>query len=128
MSESVLFPMLPTRDRDARGRFLPGNQTASLGGRRRAQQLPAAQRQAIATQGRAAMVRRHFLGRDDLQRRYFAQLGVYQYDLAAGAYAPHSPLRPISCDPGPIPDWLAAQFTLELWTAFTLADVPELEF
>lgn len=98
-------------NRDSRGRFRRGNEIASAGGFARAAALDPDRRTEIARAARAAMVRRHFHGRDDLQRAYFAQLGAFVYDQAAGAGRPGSPLRPIASHPGAIQDWIARQMT-----------------
>ena len=105
----------PRSDRDTRGRFARGNQVSSAGGYARAALLDPDRRTEIARHARAVMVRRHFHGRDDLQRAYFAQLGAYVYDRAAGAGRPGSPLRPIATHPGAIQDWIAQQWTPSLF-------------
>jgi len=103
------------RDRDRRGRFARGNRAARAGGLARAAALDAGRRQEIARTARRAMVDRHFHGDDDLQRRFFAELGAYVYDQAAGAGRPGSPLRPIARHPGPIQDWIARFYTRPLF-------------
>lgn len=110
--------MIPTQnrpDRDTRGRFARGNQAARAGGLARAAALDADRRAEIARRARAAMVDRHFHGDDTAQRRYFAELGAWSYDQAAGAGRPGSPLRPIASHPGPIQDWIARYITRPLF-------------
>jgi hypothetical protein len=104
------------RERDSRGRFLPGNTASRAGGRARAAALSRRRRRAIARRGYRAMVRRHFGGDHQAQRRYLAQLGVYNYEVQAGAFRPGSPLRTTARHPGAIQDWRAAYYTQNLYT------------
>jgi hypothetical protein len=110
------MPAPVRRERDARGRFLPGNTAAGQGGRARAAKLNPRRRRAIARRGYRAMVRRHFGGDRHAQRTYLAQLGTYVYERMAGAFLPGSPLRTTSRHPGPIQDWRAAYYTPDLYT------------
>ncbi len=89
-----------------RGQFEPGNTLAKLGGQARAAKLSPRRRRAIARKGRRAMVAKHFAGDDRAQRAYFAELGAYNYDVAAGSYDPSSPLRPFAKHPGTIQEFL----------------------
>lgn len=106
----------PPRQRDERGRFVANNRISSAGGRARAQRLTARRRRAIARKGYKAMVRRHWGGDSRAQRRYFAELGAWQYEVQSGAYEPGSPLRPNARHPGPAQDWRAAYYTSDLFT------------
>ena len=93
--------------RGKRGRFTKGNPEAAQGGRARAATLSPERRRAIARQARAAMVRKHFGGDDGAQRAYFAALGVFNYEVQAGAFRPCSPLHTSARHPGAIQDWRA---------------------
>ncbi len=85
-------------DRDASGRFIPGNPTASKGGKARAAMLPPARRRAIAAAGFAAFVVKHFAGDRQAATSWLAARGQWAQDAsyrAAGLGA----FR----DPGPLP-------------------------
>ena len=103
--------------RDSRGRFVRGNSIASIGGQARAQKLSPRRRKAIARLARRRMVERHFGGDDRQQRQYFAELGRYAYEAAAGSYRPGSPLRTAVQHPGPIQDWRGRKMTYVLFDA-----------
>ncbi len=102
-------------DRDARGRFAPGNQVSSQGGRARAAKLSPRRRKAIARKGYRTMVTRHFGGDQVAQRKYFGELGVYNYEVQAGTFRPGSPLRTPTRHPGPIQTWRARYYNLQLF-------------
>lgn len=106
--------------RDARGRFAPGNDLASAGGRARAAKLSRRRRRQIARMGYRAMVEKHFLGDFHAQHRYLGELGAYAYDVQAGAHLPGSPLRPIARHPGTISEWLCRYWQLELFAGVHL--------
>lgn len=106
----------PRPQRDARGRFAAGNTISAAGGRGRAAALSRRRRRAIARRGYRVMVRRHFGGDDRAQRKYFAALGAYNYEVQAGAYEPGSPLRPNARHPGPVQDWRSHYYTQDLFT------------
>ena len=101
-------------ERDSRGRFQRGNQIAAIGGHARAAKLSKRKRRAIARKGYRAMVAKHFAGDVRAQRRYFADLGRYAYEVQAGAFLPGSPLRPNAQHPGPIQDWLSRYWQPDL--------------
>jgi len=85
-------------DRDARGRFMAGNQFARAGGQARAAKLSPRRRKTIARKARRAMVRKHFAGDDRAQRKYFAGTPV--------------PVR--AAHPGPIQEWRSRYYQLDL--------------
>ena len=70
-------------DRDALGRFTPGNEHASRGGRRRAETLPAARRREIARGGAA------WTGRKALRRRPGCGCGLAVTRLGLGGVVRH---------------------------------------
>lgn len=109
--------------RDKQGRFTKGNPEAARGGQARAAALSPEQRRQIARRARAAMVRRHFGGDDGAQRAYFAELGVFNYEVQAGAFRPGSPLRTNARHPGAIQDWRARRYQLRLFDGGRLDDV-----
>ena len=59
--------------RDTQGRFTHGNGYASMGGRRRAETLPADRRRAIARAGWLARIARHYNGDATAAARASAQ-------------------------------------------------------
>jgi hypothetical protein len=69
--------MIPQNDRDARGRFTPGNRASCAGGAARAAKLSKRRRSAIARQGFQAMVDKWFHGDAHAARRRWAAVGVY---------------------------------------------------
>ena len=101
--------------RDARGRFTTGNTIASVGGRARAAALSPRRRKAIARKARRAMVRKHFAGDDQAQRKYLAELGRYVYEVQAGTFQPGSPLRTNTRHPGSIQEWRSRYYQLGLF-------------
>ena len=113
--------------RGKRGRFTKGNPEAAQGGRARAATLSPERRRAIARQARAAMVRKHFGGDDGAQRAYFAALGVFNYEVQAGAFRPGSPLRTNARHPGAIQDWRASRYQLGLFDGGRIDD-PRFDF
>lgn len=96
-------------------KFTNNNSFASKGGKARAERLSAERRREIARRARAVMVSRHFGGDDLAQRAYFAELGVYNYEVQAGAFRPGSPLRTNARHPGTIQDWRARRYQLDLF-------------
>jgi hypothetical protein len=70
-------------NRDANGRFLPGNEIASAGGKARAEKLPAWRRREIARKGFQAMVDQHFNGDRGKATRWLAATGLHTLDEAA---------------------------------------------
>lgn len=102
--------------RDARGRFTRGNMAAAAGGLARAAKLSARRRREIAAAGRAAQVEKWFLGDDQGQRRYMAQLGAWVYDQQAGAGAPGSALQAVATHPGTISEFCARRWQPALLT------------
>lgn len=75
-------------DRNQRGRFLPGNQTAARGGQARAAKLPPKRRQEIARAGWQAFVERHFAGDEQAAGEYIGQLGAWAAEQVAYADSP----------------------------------------
>lgn len=67
-------------NRDANGRFGPGNQWAAQGGRARAKALPARRRKEIARLGFAAMVQKWFDGDKQAAVDWLAKRGVWASD------------------------------------------------
>ena len=106
-----------TAGRDSKGRFTRGNTYAADGGRARAAKLSKRRRKAIARKARRAMVRKHFGGDDRAQRRYFAQLGTYNYEVMAAVTGGLGlSVRRAAAHPGPIQDWRARFYTEDLFT------------
>jgi hypothetical protein len=107
----------PPRQRDANGRFVTNNQIAREGGRARAQVLTARRRRAIARKGYRTMVRRHFGGDRTAQARYFAALGIHNYEaMTAVTGGLGLSVRRAARHPGPIQEWRAAYYTQDLYT------------
>ena len=106
-----------TQERDNRGRFTKGNTFAAAGGRARADKLTRRRRRAIARKARRAMVRKHFGGDDRAQRRYFAALGLHNYEaMAAVTGGLGLAVRRLAAHPGPIQDWRARYYTQDLYS------------
>lgn len=84
-------------DRDPHGRFTPGNGYASVGGRRRAEALPAERRAAIARAGWQAVVVQRFGGDMDAAKAWFGAVGAWASD------APYRETFPKFAHPGPCP-------------------------
>ena len=107
----------PPRQRDARGRFAPGNRISSAGGKARAAKLSRRRRRAIARKGFRAMLRKHWAGDARAHARYWAEMGRFQYEVQAGALLPDgsrrpgSPLRTNALHPGPAQEWRARYYT-----------------
>ena len=106
--------MIAQLQRDARGRFAPGNTIASAGGHARAKRLTRRRRRAIARQGYRALVKRRFDGDANCQRAFLAALGAYAYEVQAHAFDPRSPLRPNAYHPGSIQEFRARFYQLDL--------------
>lgn len=83
--------------RDDSGRFTPGNGYASIGGRRRAEVLPAARRATIARAGWQAVVARRFGGDAAAAKAWFGAVGAWASD------APYRETFPKFAHPGPMP-------------------------
>lgn len=96
--------------RDAKGRFLPGNEFAVEGGRARAKKLSRRRRKAIARKGYRAMVKKHFLGDYRAQRAYFGALGVWNSEKVFLG----TPVKIRATDPGKPTDFLALYWQLDL--------------
>ena len=64
-------------DRDALGRFTPGNEHASRGGRRRAETLPAARRREIAAAGLRGLAEKHFGGNLAAAAAWLSRVGIW---------------------------------------------------
>lgn len=107
----------PPRQRDARGRFAPGNRISSVGGKARGAALSRRRRRAIARKGYRVMVKRHWGGDQRAQRKYWGEMGSFQYEVQAGALLPDgtrnplSPLRTNARHPGPAQEWRARYYT-----------------
>lgn len=84
-------------DRDALGRFLPGNVTASTGGKLRAERLSPERRQAIARAGWRGLVNRRFGGDARAAGEWLGALGAWAAD------APYRDRFPVFEHPGPCP-------------------------
>ena len=80
--------MTDLTDRNQRGRFLPGNQTAARGGQARAAKLPPARRQEIARAGWQALVEKHFAGDQERAADYIGRLGAWAAEQVAYADSP----------------------------------------
>jgi len=63
-------------DRDAAGRFVPGNEAGVAGGRARAAKLPREERQRIARKGIQSFADKHFGGDLDAALREISRRGV----------------------------------------------------
>lgn len=87
--------------KDPHGRFTPGNGYASIGGRRRAEALPAERRAAIARAGWQAVVVHRFGGDADAARRWLGALGAWAAERAAFAGSPI--FQSVWEHPGPCP-------------------------
>ena len=72
-------------DRDKRGRFLPGNSLASIGGKARAAALSPARRQEIARLGLVGLAKSRFNGDVKAARQYLVEKGLAALDAH---YAP----------------------------------------
>ena len=90
--------------------FQPGNPYAALGGRARAERLPAKRRRAIAQEGWRGRVQRQFGGDEQAAKEYMAELGRWAGDPYDGDPVPRRYFHP-----GPVQDWLAKRYTLPLW-------------
>jgi hypothetical protein len=98
-------------ERDARGRFVTGNTVASTGGRARAAALSKRRRRAIARKARRVMVAKHFGGDDRAQRRYFADLGVWNSEKVFTG----TPVPVRASHPGPIQEWRSRYYQYGLF-------------
>lgn len=97
-------------NRDALGRFTPGNNLAAAGGRARAAKLSKRRRRAIARKGYRAMVAKHFQGDYQAQRAYWAALGVWNSEKVFIG----TPIPVRATDPGKPADFLQRYWQLQL--------------
>jgi len=71
--------------RDSRGRFMTGNQFASIGGKARAARLSPARRKEIAIMGLKGLANKRFGGNIDVARNWLIKTGLAALD---SGYAP----------------------------------------
>ena len=102
--------MIPQNNRDARGRFLPGNTASSAGGVARAAKLSKRRRSAIARKGFQAMVNKWFHGDRFAAGRRWAAVGTYNSERVFAG----TPIPVRAQHPGSVSEFLAKHWQLNL--------------